>query len=89
VKKLKYVADLISSKENLLIYIGMENIESWTGWHLVSETETEGLASLFKKGDILFGKLRPYLAKVYLAKDDGICSTEFIIYRTKNERQNW
>lgn len=81
VKRLKHIANLISikmaSKDNSLNYIGMENIESWTGTFLTTETETEGLASYFLKGDILFGKLRPYLAKVYLAKEEGICSTDF------------
>jgi type I restriction enzyme, S subunit len=92
VKRLKYVADLISikmlSKGNTLNYIGMENIESWTGRYIITMTETEGLASYFKKGDILFGKLRPYLAKVYLAEKEGICSTEFLIYRTNKSMLN-
>jgi type I restriction enzyme, S subunit len=93
VKRLKYVADLISlkkaSKGNYLNYIGMENIESWTGKYISTETETEGLANYFKKGDILFGKLRPYLAKVYLAQNEGICSTEFLVYRSKEIIHNW
>lgn len=93
VKKLKYIADLVSekllSKGNQLNYIGMENIESWTGNHISTNTETEGLASYFKKGDILFGKLRPYLAKVYLAKQEGICTTEFLVYRNGKEIYNW
>jgi type I restriction enzyme S subunit len=93
VKRLKYVANLVSdkmlSKGNPLNYIGMENIESWTGNYVATNSETEGLASYFKKGDILFGKLRPYLAKVYLAKDEGICTTEFLVYRNNNEIFNW
>ena len=32
----------------------------------------------FKKGNILYGKLRPYLRKISLAKSDGICSTDII-----------
>jgi type I restriction enzyme, S subunit len=60
----------------------MENIESWTGRFISSETEVEGLASRFDRDDVLFGKLRPYLAKVYKAEISGICSTEFLIYRT-------
>jgi len=93
VKRLKYAADLISvkmaSKGNPLNYVGMENIESWTGKFIVTETETEGLASNFKGGDILFGKLRPYLAKTYLAETEGICSTEFLVYRSKVIIYNW
>ena len=86
VKKLKYVAELISrkvsSKGNKLKYIGMENIASWTGNYIETSTEVEGLASHFCEGDILFGKLRPYLAKVYLAQQQGICSTELLVYRS-------
>ena len=93
VKRLKYVANLVSdkmlSKGNPLNYIGMENIESWTGNYISTNSETEGLANYFKKGDILFGKLRPYLAKVYLAKDEGICTTEFLVYRNNKEIFNW
>lgn len=93
VKRLKYVANLISikmaSKDNSLNYIGMENIESWTGEFIATEAETEGLASYFMEGDILFGKLRPYLAKVYLAKEEGICSTEFLVYRANKNIYNW
>lgn len=93
VKRLKYVANLVSdkmsSKGNPLNYIGMENIESWTGNYISTNSETEGLANYFKHGDILFGKLRPYLAKVYLAKEEGICTTEFLVYRNGNEVYNW
>jgi type I restriction enzyme S subunit len=32
----------------------------------------------FKKGDVLYGKLRPYLNKVIIADTDGVCSTEII-----------
>lgn len=32
----------------------------------------------FKKGSVLYGKLRPYLDKVLVADDDGVCSTEII-----------
>lgn len=32
----------------------------------------------FKKGDILYGKLRPYLNKIVIANEDGVCSTEII-----------
>lgn len=93
VKRLKYVANLISdktlSKGNPLNYIGMENIESWTGNYISTNSETDGLANYFRKGDILFGKLRPYLAKVFLASDEGICTSEFLVYRNGNKIFNW
>ena len=35
----------------------------------------------FKKGDVLFGKLRPYLNKVLVADADGVCTTEIVPVR--------
>jgi len=46
----------------------------------------EGLESNkfeFKKGDILFGKLRPYFHKVGVAPVDGICSTDIVVVAPK------
>ncbi|MCC5917262.1 MAG: restriction endonuclease subunit S, partial [Cryomorphaceae bacterium] len=88
VKRLKYVLRLRNEKvlslDSSLPYVGMENIESKTGKYLQTNTEVEGLANKLNAGDILFGKLRPYLAKVYLAEFDGICSTEFVVYQNPN-----
>jgi len=86
VKRLKYVLQLINDKTLSLnsnkLYIGMENIESYTGRYIRTENEVEGLANKFKINNILFGKLRPYLTKVYLAHFNGLCSTEFLVYKT-------
>ncbi|MBN8477047.1 restriction endonuclease subunit S [Sulfuritalea sp.] len=69
-------------------YLGLENIESWTGRIIESvprsanEIEGDaGLANVFRKGDVLFGKLRPYLAKACYAPRDGVCSTELLVMR--------
>jgi len=35
----------------------------------------------FTKGDVLYGKLRPYLNKVLVAEDDGFCTTEILPFR--------
>ncbi|MDR3367988.1 restriction endonuclease subunit S [Rhodoferax sp.] len=35
----------------------------------------------FTKGDVLYGKLRPYLNKVMVADEDGVCTTEIIPFR--------
>ncbi|MDS4027452.1 MAG: restriction endonuclease subunit S, partial [Candidatus Contendobacter sp.] len=91
-KRLKFVAPLRISRaagsSEEPEYIGLENIESWTGRHVKiasadpigdDEIKTLGTSSCFSEGDILFGKLRPYLAKALLAKQDGICSTEFLV----------
>lgn len=92
VKKIKHSATLRSdktiSKYSSLPYLGMENIESWTGNLIETDSETEGQANCFKVGDVLFGKLRPYLAKVLLAKNDGICSGEILAFKTNKEVYN-
>lgn len=61
--------------------IGLENVESWTGQLVPTGTifESEGVA--FRTGDILFGKLRPYLAKVYVAKSPGEAIGDFHVLR--------
>lgn len=40
--------------------------------------EIKGVRSVFRKGDILFSKLRTYLNKVLVAPEDGYCSTEIV-----------
>jgi type I restriction enzyme S subunit len=84
--KLKYAAEVISHKlpytEIDAPYIGMEHIKSWSGEIAENhEVQPEGLVSLFKSGDILFGKLRPNLCKVALPYFDGVCSTELLVLR--------
>lgn len=37
--------------------------------------------TMFRRGDVLFGKLRPYLNKVVIADTDGVCSTEIVPIR--------
>lgn len=71
--------EIVTSNIRNLPYIGLENIESETGIFIPSKEEKKSFGSAFefKKGDILFPKLRPYLNKVYLAEFDGVCSTEF------------
>ncbi|MFT5543702.1 MAG: type I restriction enzyme S subunit [Arenicella sp.] len=43
-----------------------------------SERPFKSTKNKFKKGDVLYGKLRPYLNKVVIADDNGVCSTEII-----------
>ena len=89
IKKLMFVTENFNKKvlssESGLPYIGMESIESKTGQLSDENSEAEGLASYFKKGQILFGKLRPYLAKVYLTDFEGLCSTEFMVMSVRSD----
>jgi type I restriction enzyme S subunit len=43
--------------------------------------EVESAVTLFKKGDVLFGKLRPYLEKYYRAEFDGKCTGEILAFK--------
>jgi len=86
VKRLKYVAGLSDVKieadpEMPVPYIGLEHVESWTGKLLPLDLELvpSGIANQFKKGSVLFGKLRPYLAKACTPDFTGLCSTELLV----------
>ena len=85
VKRLKFSSKVRNEKysENygVLKYFGLENIES----HSAKFVETENIyditqSQICKKDDIVFGKLRPYLAKVYEVPIDECCSSEFAVF---------
>jgi type I restriction enzyme, S subunit len=82
VKKLKQTMSLITKKSNAETQnVALENIESWSGKYIPSDTEFDGDGVTFKVGDILFGKLRPYLAKAYLAEFHGAAVGDFHVMR--------
>ena len=94
-KRLKYCTTRINEKvdgrESDLPYTGLEHIESWTG-RLIPSEETptsDGQSSRFKPGDVLFGKLRPYLAKVLRATTDGICTGELLVLRPNHVTRDY
>jgi type I restriction enzyme S subunit len=82
---LKRAVSLVNRKttDTARSYVGLENVESWTGKFVVGESNQPGdsIASLFESGDVLFGKLRPYLAKVALAESPGRCTSELLVLR--------
>ncbi len=47
----------------------------------VGERKAVGDKTVFTKGDILYSKLRPYLLKIFVAPDDGICTPEIVPFR--------
>jgi len=89
INRLKWSVSLINDKvENGELdtpYLGLENIESWTGRIIESDfrPEQEGASNSFRKDDVLFGKLRPYLAKAVHAQYHGICTSELMVLRPK------
>lgn len=79
---------IISSKEKTadfsdskIKYIGLEHMEKDSG--IIGYGSAEGVKSLknvFHKGQLLYGKLRPYLNKHDIAPFDGICSTDILVF---------
>lgn len=72
----------------LFNYVGLEHIQGHTGRALPrGETYGSEIAStknVFHPGQVLYGKLRPYLNKVHLADRDGICSTDIYVLQCEN-----
>ena len=50
-----------------------------------AERKSKSQKNAFKEGDVLYGKLRPYLNKVVIAADNGVCSTEIIPIKSSKE----
>lgn len=89
IKPLKFsinnISHKVESQLSNLRYFGLENIESFTGRLLLDiELESEGIANEFQENDVLFGKLRPYLAKVHFSRLNGLVSTEALVFRASN-----
>ena len=90
-RRLKYAApessEKFEAKPEESLYLGLENIESGTG-RLLLDDLAENVASTvvaFREDDVLFGKLRPYLAKVVHANFDGVGTTELLVLRPKDD----
>jgi len=90
VRRLRLMANILDIKllEKPLesIYLGLENIESKTGKLLIDVPveHVESSVNVFRPGNILFGKLRPYLAKVAHPDFDGVCTTEILVIDPKS-----
>lgn len=76
--KEKYKPETIQKQ----FYIGLEHILKDKGElsNNVCEEIIKTVKNKFKKGQILYGKLRPYLNKAYLAKESGVCSTDILVF---------
>ena len=65
--------------------LDLEDIEKTTSRIIrtvtFSERRSKSTKNRFHKGDVLFGKLRPYLDKVIVAPEDGYCTTEIVPIR--------
>lgn len=72
-------------------YLGLENITQQTG-KIIGETVSEDPATIksqknvFAPNQILYGKLRPNLNKVWLADRNGICSTDIYVIEPRSPK---
>ena len=74
------------NEESVYNKIALENIEGKTGRILeLNQDSFEGVGTIFKDGDVLFGKLRPYLAKVIAPNFEGSCVNEILVLTPDNE----
>ncbi len=75
-----------SQTNEILDYIGLEHIISdkyrISGSGKSSDTKSTKLK--FYEGDLLYGKLRPYLNKIWIAQFAGVCSTDIIVLESQN-----
>lgn len=92
------LGDLISpSKEKVdpsqcpnASYLGLEHVESHTGriFGHGRACEAKSTKTLFRAGDVIYGKLRPYLNKVCIPDFDGVCSTDFLVFPAREELES-
>ncbi len=76
------------AEKEVLECVELEHISQSTSI-LLGTTTTEisiSTKSVFNKGSLLFGKLRPYLRKYWLADRDGVCSSEIWVLNANNKK---
>ncbi len=63
-------------------YLSLEHVESQTGRIIGFGCARDVISTktVFRAGDVLYGKLRPYLNKVCIPERDGICSTDLLVF---------
>ena len=93
----KFLSDiLISSKQKTndfassnLKYVGLENMEKNGGQISFQAADSvRSTKNIFHVGDLLYGKLRPYLDKHGVAKFDGVCSTDILVFSANDKSLN-
>jgi type I restriction enzyme S subunit len=69
------------------IYVGLEHLEPFNSSISRFDSVSKVSSSLtpFDPGDVLFGRLRPYLHKVAFAEISGFCSPEILVLRANSE----
>jgi type I restriction enzyme S subunit len=67
------------------VYVGLEHVAPGRFARIGQgkASDVQSAKYTFQPGDVLYGKLRPYLDKAILANDAGICTTELLVLRAK------
>ncbi|MGY0160685.1 restriction endonuclease subunit S [Edwardsiella tarda] len=97
VARVKRLASLRNERRNDVstdtIYIGLEDVEAGSGQYKPtkgsSRQSEDSTVGIFYEGDVLYGKLRPYLRKAIISEMAGCCSTEFLVLRAENTEPRW
>jgi type I restriction enzyme S subunit len=76
----------LPTEEDSRPYVGLEHIDTGSPqiFRVGISSDVSSSKTVFQCGDILFGKLRPYLRKVAFAEYEGVCSTDILAIRGKN-----
>ncbi len=70
------------SKLTLKTYISTENmLPNKAGVTEASSLPTVQLTQEYKKGDVLVSNIRPYFKKIWLARHDGGCSNDVLVFQ--------
>lgn len=97
VARIKRTAQIATDRCNTIpagmTYIGLEDVESCSGQlkptATTSRQSDDSTVGMFKEGDVLYGKLRPYLRKCITGPVDGTCSTEFLVLKPSSVLPAW
>lgn len=67
------------------VYVGLEHLAAGRFFRIGQGKPGDVQSSKFdfQPGDVLYGKLRPYLDKAVVVNDAGICTTELLVLRPK------
>jgi type I restriction enzyme S subunit len=95
--RIKRAAALRNERRNDLpngwTYVGLEDVEPESGRYAPTKGESrlsdDSMVGVFCAGDVLYGKLRPYLRKAIVAERDGVCSTEFLVLIAGRAAATW
>ena len=93
ISKIRYLVTTRSEKritDSSVPYIGLENIESQTGKFVETGIQVDKSENIVVEiGDVLFGKLRPYLRKYWRATFPSTASSEFLVFQSSELDMNF